>query len=62
MVCLRLSDNALSLVDEMAQLAHAEDPTHPVALPLDATNIEAVIAKYDSQLTHLDIWAVQVTK
>ena len=53
-------DSFMTLVEEMAELAHEEDPNHLVALPLDDTNIEDVIRRYDSQLENLDVWAAQL--
>ncbi len=57
----RLND-LFSLINEMAQEAHAEEGTayHPVTTPLVDSNLINVISTYDSSMTALDVWSANV--
>ena len=50
-------DDLFGLVEEMAQIAHAEDVNHPVIMPLAD---DSLIAAYDSTVPTLDIWGANV--
>jgi len=52
--------NIFSLVEEMAQGAHAADPNHPVSAPLADTNLIATIADREVEGTSLDLWGANV--
>ncbi len=51
-----------SLINEMAQEAHLEEGAnyHPVTAPLADVNLINTIAAYDSNMTNLDVWSVQL--
>ncbi len=51
-----------SLINEMAQDAHIEEGVnyHPVTTPLADINLVNTIATYDSTMTNLDVWSVQL--
>jgi hypothetical protein len=55
-------DDLFSLVNEMAQEAHLEEgeDAHPVTTPLADIDLNNTIATYDSSMSHLDVWSVQV--
>jgi hypothetical protein len=56
------SDDLFSLIDEMAQAAHAEEGAsfHPVTTPLADINLIGTIAARDPEVPNLDMWAAQV--
>ena len=56
------SDDLFSLIDEMAQAAHAEEGYnyHPVTTPLADINLISTIANRDPEVPNLDVWSVQV--
>ena len=55
-------DDLFSLINEMAQEAHLEEGenAHPVTTPLADIDLINTIATYDSAMSHLDAWSVQV--
>jgi hypothetical protein len=55
-------DELFSLIDEMAQAAHAEegDSYHPVTTPLADIDLIRTIARRDPEVPNLDVWSVQV--
>lgn len=55
-------DDIFSLVDEMAEQAHIEEGEnyHPVTTSLVDRDIEEIIQKYDKNMSHLDVWSVQL--
>jgi hypothetical protein len=55
-------DDLFSLINEMAQQAHLEEGAnaHPVTSPMSDTNLINTISKYDSLLSNLDVWSIQV--
>jgi hypothetical protein len=56
------SDDLFSLIDEMAQAAHAEEggSFHPVTTPLADSNLINTITNRDPEVPNLDVWSVQV--
>jgi uncharacterized repeat protein (TIGR01451 family) len=55
-------EELFSLIDEMAQAAHAEEGAnyHPVTTPLVDTDLIGTIANRDPEVPNLDVWSVQV--
>jgi hypothetical protein len=55
-------DDLFSLIDEMCQEAHLEEGEnfHPVTTPLADIDLISTIATYDSNMSCLDVWSVQV--
>lgn len=55
-------DDLFSLIDEMAKEAHLEEGAnyHPVTTTLVDANVTETIATYDSKMTNLDVWSVQL--
>ncbi len=55
-------DDLFSLIDEMAEQAHLEEGANyrPVTTSLVDKNITGTIAKYEKNMTHLDVWSVQL--
>eukprot|EP00455_Lapot_gusevi_P007178 TRINITY_DN13073_c0_g1_i1.p1 TRINITY_DN13073_c0_g1~~TRINITY_DN13073_c0_g1_i1.p1 ORF type:complete len:364 (+),score=51.79 TRINITY_DN13073_c0_g1_i1:708-1799(+) len=51
---------AMSLVDELAGVAHEIDSHHPVTTPLDDTNVTGVISTFDPHMKYLDLWSAQL--
>lgn len=56
------SEDLFSLIDEMAQAAHAEEGSsyHPVTSPLADVNLINTITNRDPEVPNLDVWSVQV--
>jgi hypothetical protein len=55
-------DDLFSLINEMAQEAHLEEEgsPHPVTAPLADIDLLDTIDNYDSAMSYLDVWSVQV--
>jgi hypothetical protein len=56
------SDDLFSLIEEMAQVAHAEEGEnhHPVTVPLADVDLISTITNRDPEVPNLDVWSVQV--
>ncbi|MEW6419257.1 MAG: LamG-like jellyroll fold domain-containing protein [Nitrospirota bacterium] len=53
-------NNLFSLINEMAEEAHAEDPNHPVTTPLADINLINTISTYNAFVPSLDIWGANI--
>ena len=52
--------NLFSLINEMAEEAHAEDANHPVTTPLADEDLMNTISTYNSAVPDLDIWGANI--